>query len=86
MMESEELKKRLMKIDKEVLINTLVTLSELSVFWWSEQTLDDLLEISKTKSDSRKINRLLKKIDDAKLGLNKLNRRKKRAGGRVKKI
>lgn len=85
-MESEELKKRLMKIDKEVLINTLVTLSELSVFQWSEQTLDDLLEISKTYSSNRRLNRLLKKLDDTKTELNKLNRRKKRAGGRTKKI
>ncbi len=86
-MESEELRKRLKKIDKEVLINTLVTFSELSVFQWSEQTLDDLFEISKTYSQTRKLNRFMKKLDNAKTELKELDiRRKNRASRRTKKI
>lgn len=74
-----KLKSQLMKLDKEVLVNYLVRVNDYANIFW-EKLIEDLSEISKTRSQTRVMNRVLKQIEDGTFGKKrKIIRRKKRS-------
>lgn len=72
-----KLKSQLMKLEKEVLVNYLVRVNNYSGVFW-ESLLEDLSELSKMRSQSRKINRVLKQLEDGTLGKKRKIIRRKR--------